>query len=633
MVLIIASIFLKSTILNLVISNFSDKMKNKYQCSFTVGEAAFEGFSTIKVAQLCIAPQEKDTLAKIQEIKIAVGFWHLLIGEIEVESLSMKNGKIKLIKNKNGSNFEMFLKSNKNTETTNYRKNYSQTTYHLIKKFLMLVPAEMNIENLFIEIDDVEKKINFNFSDLLLSEKKMKSTVLVSSDNFSQNWSFSGYADPRNMKMDISLTNSNKKQVDLPFLEQKYKLKSSFDTIRLAVQNIEQEGDNLRINVLSSIKNFQINHPKIARQDVVINDFFANFHFLLSPNSISAESSSTIGVNKIKVNPYFSYNTEKDTVYNLSIKIPKMKAQDFVSSLPGGLFSHFKDVVVLGDFDYSLDFIFNKNKPYRLVFRTNLNKEGLKIIKYGNANLNKLNGEFVYRAIINDVPQRAVYVGTSNPNYTPLDEISPYLQNCILACEDPSFFTHKGFISEAFRQSIIKDIKTGKFARGASTISMQLIKNVFLTREKTVSRKLEEILLVYILENNRIVSKKRMFEVYLNIIEWGPNVYGIGEASHFYFQKSPAELTLNECLYLATIIPKPKKFIYQFDDKGELRTFADKNRKFITRLMLKRGFLVPDDTLRQEPLKITGKALEFMKLVPVDSVSVPVDSLFIEPAF
>jgi membrane peptidoglycan carboxypeptidase len=77
---------------------------------------------------------------------------------------------------------------------------------------------------------------------------------------------------------------------------------------------------------------------------------------------------------------------------------------------------------------------------------------------------------------------------------------------------------------------------------------MQLIKNVFLTREKTVSRKLEEILLVYILENNRIVSR-RMLEVYFNIIEWGPNVYGIGEASRFYFQKSPSELTFNECLF------------------------------------------------------------------------------------
>ena len=192
-----------------------------------------------------------------------------------------------------------------------------------------------------------------------------------------------------------------------------------------------------------------------------------------------------------------------------------------------------------GNFDYKLDFKFNKNKPNTLVFDSKLNKEDLKITKYGEANLNKLNGEFVYRAIIQNVLQRPILVGNANPNYTPLDQISPYLRKSVLTTEDPSFFSHRGFINEAFKQSILKNIKTKKFSRGASTISMQLIKNVFLTREKTLSRKLEEILLVYILENNRIVSKERMLEVYFNIIEWGPNVYGIGEASHFYFQKSP----------------------------------------------------------------------------------------------
>jgi membrane peptidoglycan carboxypeptidase len=93
-----------------------------------------------------------------------------------------------------------------------------------------------------------------------------------------------------------------------------------------------------------------------------------------------------------------------------------------------------------------------------------------------------------------------------NPNYTPLDQISPYLRKSVLTTEDPSF-SHRGFITEAFKQSIVKTLEL-KFARGASTISMQLVKNAFES-EKTVSRKLEEILLVYILENNRIVSKER----------------------------------------------------------------------------------------------------------------------------
>jgi membrane peptidoglycan carboxypeptidase len=141
---------------------------------------------------------------------------------------------------------------------------------------------------------------------------------------------------------------------------------------------------------------------------------------------------------------------------------------------------------------------------------------------------------------------------------------------------------------------------------------MQLIKNAFLTREKTLSRKLEEILLVYILENNRIVSKERMLEVYFNIIEWGPNIYGIGEAAQFYFQKYPSELTLNECLYLANIVPSPRKFMYQM----------------LKNTMMRRGLIVPEDTINQLPIMITGSARSFIK-VKAESV-IETDSTSIE---
>lgn len=223
-----------------------------------------------------------------------------------------------------------------------------------------------------------------------------------------------------------------------------------------------------------------------------------DYRFLLGSDFIAIDSSSTVQFNKIKLHPYLAYDTQEDTVYKLKVAIPKMKAQDFITSLPDGLFTHFQGMEATGDFDYSLNFKFNKNKPDQLVFDSNLKKENLKILKYGEANLNKLNGEFVYRAIIKDVLQRPILVGTANPNYTPLDQISPYLEKCVLTSEDPSFFDHRGFINQAFKQSILKNIKTKKFSRGASTISMQLIKNVFLTREKTLSRKLEEILLVYL---------------------------------------------------------------------------------------------------------------------------------------
>ena len=322
---------------------------------------------------------------------------------------------------------------------------------------------------------------------------------------------------------------------------------------------IEMDGGQLHVDGYASIRNFMINHARISKKDVVIDNARFDYRFLFGSDFIALDSTSTMQLNKIKVQPFLKYSIAGDTIYELKAHIPKMQAQDFIVSLPNGLFTNFEGMEAEGSFSYDLDFMYNKNKPNALVFDSSLKKEGLKIIKYGEADLAKLNTGFTYRAIDNGRVQRPVSLTDANPYYTPLDQISPYLRKAVLTSEDPSFFNHRGFINEAFKQSIIKNIKTKKFSRGASTISMQLVKNVFLTREKTLSRKLEEILLVYILENNRIASKERMLEVYFNIIEWGPDVYGIGEAAAYYFDKSPSQLTLDECVYLASIIPKAKR--------------------------------------------------------------------------
>jgi hypothetical protein len=487
----------------------------------------------------------------------------------------------------------------------------------------------MKVENLSFRLNDNGNKTTINFQKLRLVNKQLETSLKVETNTFTQRIHILGFADPRNKKADIRIMNMDSGAIKTPYIDERFNLKSSFDSIRLNVENISKSGSELHIDGFASIANLMVNHPKISGKNVVIKNARFDYRFLLGSDFVSIDSSSTVIFNKIKFNPYLSYETENDTIYKLKVAIPKMKAQDFIVSLPDGLFTHFQGMEAEGNFEYNLDFMFNKNKPNSLIFDSNLKKENLKITKYGEANLNKLNGEFVYRAIIKNVLQRPVLVGAENPDYTPLDQISPYLQKCVLTSEDPSFFSHRGFINEAFKQSILKNIRTKKFSRGASTISMQLIKNVFLTREKTVSRKLEEILLVYILENNRIASKERMLEVYFNIIEWGPNVYGIGEASQFYFQKKPSDLNLKECLFLATIVPKPRKFMWQFDSEGNLKTFANQQQKFLSNLMLRRGILIPEDTIGQSiPLSISGTAHSLLNIKVQDSISV--DSLAVE---
>ena len=630
--IIIAIFVFRNALLKQTIAKVSFKMASEYNSTFTVKKASFVGFSGLSFSEIILVPKNADTLFNIHKMKTSVNLWRLLVGDIQLGTLEIENGYVQLVKNKKGRNFDAFLKKDETVTNSNEKRDYAKVVYRLISKVLNLVPTDMKVENLAFRLDDNGKKTTINFQKLRLVNKQLETSIKVETNTFTQRIRIAGLADPRNKTADIRFFNIDSGAIKVPYLDERYNLKSSFDSIRINIQNIDKSGRELHFDGFASIANLMINHKKIANKDVIIKNAKFDFRFLLGSDFISIDSSSTIQFNKVKFHPYLAYETEEDTVYKLKVTIPKMKAQDFIVSLPDGLFTHFQGMEAQGNFEYKLDFMFNKNKPNKLIFDSKLKKENLKITKYGEANLNKLNGEFIYRAIIQNVQQRPVLVGSENPNYTPMDQISPYLQKCVLTSEDPSFFSHRGFINEAFKQSILKNIRTKKFSRGASTISMQLIKNVFLTREKTVSRKLEEILLVYILENNRIASKERMLEVYFNVIEWGPNVYGIGEAAQFYFQKKPIDLTLKECLFLATIVPKPKKFMWQFDSEGNLKSFAKQQQKFLSNLMLRRGILIPEDTIGESiPLQITGNAHLLLHLKVQDSI--PVDSLAVEEPF
>ena len=615
----------RNTILNKVIHRIDNKLDSEYQCNFTVQKAEFHGLTNLEFQQISLVPKNADTLVSINELKTSVSFWKLLVGDIQLGKLEINKGFIQLVKTKNGSNFDAFLRPKKEKDE-NAEVNYAKLLNRISSKLMDLVPTDMQVKGFAFKIDDKGNKVVFDFNELALANKKLNTLIQVTSDSFSQQWSINGFADPRDRKADLIFANAKNDTIKIPYLDKKFHLKSGFKSIHFNLDNLAMSSGELHIDGYSSIENLFVNHPKIASKDVVIKNARFDYHWIVGERFMALDSTSTVQLNKIKYQPYLSYTNEKDKVYALKLKIPKMKAQDFISSLPAGLFRHFEGMEAQGNFSYALNFEYNNHKPNSVVFESKLKPEGIKITKYGEADLNKINCEFVYRAIDKGVLQRPILVGSGNGNYTSLSQMSPYLKKCVLTSEDPSFMTHRGFINEAFKESITKNIKTKKFTRGASTISMQLVKNVFLTREKTLSRKLEEILLVYILENNHISSKERMLEVYFNVIEWGPNIYGIAEASQFYFQKKPWDLNVNQCLFLATIIPNPKGFMGKFDANNKLKPTAKQTEKFLTNLMFRRNIIMANDTIGNFPLFISGPAKFFLKQKPTtiknDSTSV-----------
>ena len=154
-----------------------------------------------------------------------------------------------------------------------------------------------------------------------------------------------------------------------------------------------------------------------------------------------------------------------------------------------------------------------------------------------------------------------VEVKNSKFTYAPLALLPSYVPRAVVLSEDAGFFLHHG-IDLAEMDAAFKDNLTRHELRGGSTITQQLVKNLFLTRNKTLLRKFRELLLA--VELDATLSKERILEIYLNVIEWGPGIFGIGQAAQHYFGKLPEELLPHEAAWLATIIPNPKRFYHEY---------------------------------------------------------------------
>ncbi len=139
--------------------------------------------------------------------------------------------------------------------------------------------------------------------------------------------------------------------------------------------------------------------------------------------------------------------------------------------------------------------------------------------------------------------------------FVPLSRIAPNLQHAVIAAEDGRFFQHHGFDWIEMRKVLEDDMQKQKLGRGGSTITQQLVKNLFLSTERSLIRKGVEFTLVPMVE--ALLTKKRILELYLNVIEWGPGVYGAEAASEFYYHVHASEVSRDQAARLAAIIPAP----------------------------------------------------------------------------
>ena len=161
----------------------------------------------------------------------------------------------------------------------------------------------------------------------------------------------------------------------------------------------------------------------------------------------------------------------------------------------------------------------------------------------------------------------------------------------VISHEDGGFYEHGGFAPWAIRDALVRNLEEGRYVVGASTISMQLAKNLYLQREKTLARKAQEVILTWWLEN--ALTKDQILELYLNVIEYGPGVYGLRNAAAYYFGRFPSELSPAEAAFLACMLPSPKRYHVSYERGALTRSMKNRSRRLLEH-MAKRERIGPE---------------------------------------
>jgi membrane peptidoglycan carboxypeptidase len=238
-----------------------------------------------------------------------------------------------------------------------------------------------------------------------------------------------------------------------------------------------------------------------------------------------------------------------------------------LDAMPGGLLPMVSGLRWGGSFGIDLQVRYDQSKPQDTSVVLAVRNECRVREVPAELSPHRFERPFLREVKAADGSPMSIESGPGTPSWVSLDDISRHMESAILICEDAGFHSHGGFDFRALENAIKDDLKQGRFARGASTVSMQLAKNLYLGKEKTLSRKLQEAFFTMLLEQQ--LDKRRILELYLNVVELGPGLYGVGDAAQYYFATPARALTLGQSLYLASLLPNPT--YSRFGPDGKLK--------------------------------------------------------------
>lgn len=328
-------------------------------------------------------------------------------------------------------------------------------------------------------------------------------------------------------------------------------------------------GDTLLFSFDVSFDDVRIFHPSVARDTVCISFSSTGRGFVLPRSGTFAVDSGGFHVGTAGCGYSMQGGWGERRFLRLDVHNDSLRGDAIAASIPGPMLGRLRGLRLAGTLSFHIGLFLDWDCPDSSDVTIDVDASCLRVdhspVSFGG--LASSSGETVF---MRDSWGNSRIVGLdsiSRPGFVPVRSFPPWLEPLICAAEDGTFRHHSGFSEFHLRNSIRADMSQGRFVRGGSTLSMQLVKNLFLSREKTLARKLQEVFLTWRME--ACLSKDRILELYVNVVELGPDVFGFGEAAVYYFGTTVESLSVRETAFLVSILPGPKIY-HRFAVSGAL---------------------------------------------------------------
>ena len=337
-----------------------------------------------------------------------------------------------------------------------------------------------------------------------------------------------------------------------------------------------------------------LSHPRVATQPIPFAtraSIRATITDLLKEEGILQLHQLKLAMGSLSTDITGSYQWSKFAKkhqVDLAMEIPRNSCADAFRSIPAPWTTSLQGIQLRGSWAAQLRLSFNTETPAQTRLAANIDMTACRATSEATS-ANPKHLRRVYTHTYPDGSQRRIGIRTSH--YASLDTLPAHISNAFVFAEDSRFFQHGGFDAYQLEKSLGINLQHRQVLRGGSTITQQLVKNVFLTREKTLARKFQEAVLTW--RTEKILSKRRILELYLNIIELGPGIFGVPSGARYWFQKTAQTLTIREAAFLAALTPAPRTLSARIRQTGHIEPVMQKRINVILYHLLKGGAIRP----------------------------------------